>query len=106
MHYINYITGLTVGITVGLTTFIIGTIQTKNIYYRRNSNNVQVFTLNGLIELIKAPFCFGTEKFKTVWVLYDISLIQKLKLWQLNWIITTITGISITSIICLLLSFL
>jgi hypothetical protein len=86
------------GPLIGFGVFIIGTATVDNIYTRPDINGKKVFSLGGLKEFLKAPFAVGTEKFKTVWGIYpNLSFKDRLKMWQLNWIITTGLGIIVST---------
>lgn len=88
------------GPIVGYLTFIIGTVQTKNVYFRPDANNKQKFTFNGLLEFMKAPVQPNNPAFDTVWANYKIPLMDKLKLLQLNWVFTTASGLALSVILC------
>lgn len=87
------------GPIIGYLVFLLGTIQTKSVYFRPDSNNKQKFTLNGLLEFMKTPIQPNNSGFNTVWARYNIGFIDTLKLLQLNWVFTTTTGLVISTII-------
>jgi hypothetical protein len=80
---------LLVGPLAGLAVFLTGTATMDGVYRRPNIENKMSFSMRGLWEYLKAPFQYGTPQFYTVWGLIPkISMIDRFKMLQLNWIAT------------------
>ena len=81
-----------IGSIIGFSVFLINTTRIGGVYFRPNQNNKKKFTLSGLNHFLIAPFCYKTEKFKTMWALYDeLTLRERIDYLQLNWIFTTVS---------------
>ena len=80
-----------IGSAVGFIGFLGGVLTMENIIYRKNSTGEKKFSPENLWEYIKLPF--DRKAYKTAWGLVpNISLVNRLKLLNLNWIFMIVIG--------------
>lgn len=81
------------GAATGFSIFLLSISCMDGILFRKDEFNNLRFTPINIYEFLKAPFAIDSEKYKTVWALVPgISLINKLKLMSMNWVVLTGTG--------------
>lgn len=79
------------GSVIGFGGFLAGVLTIENVMYRKDSNSVTRFTPGNLWEYMKLPF--DRKSFETAWGLVPgISLINRIKLLNLNWIFMVVIG--------------
>ena len=99
---IDNTTILLIGAALGFATFLYNIATEEGVLYRPNTEGHQTFTLTIIKDYLIAPFLIGTTKFDTLWANFDgLTMIERWKLLQLNWIAMTILGLSIAATIIL-----
>ncbi len=90
----DYINNYTLcGAALGFATFLIGTTQVGDIYFRKNSDGETHFTLANLVEFLRAPLTPDITKFRTAWTLVrGVSRWDRMRMLQLNWIFMIFLG--------------
>lgn len=77
---------LIIGPIGGFCGFLIGLCTMNGIFVRPNAQGQKTFILCNLIQYLKLPF--STDKFQIAWAtLPNISLLTRLKLLNLNWVV-------------------
>ena len=98
---------LFLGPAIGFLVFVAGVSTMESIFIRPDTENNKVFTMDGFLDFIKAPFQPGDTKFKVLWGLTpNLGFMDKLKMLQLNWVAmtgmglaTSATGLMVTKIL-------
>jgi hypothetical protein len=92
-----------VGATFGFLTFLVGTIMTEGIFYRPDVKGRPVFTLTIFKDYLVGPFEINTSNFNTLWtVTIDMSLIDRFRVLQMNWLCMVMIGLIVSKIIIML----
>lgn len=83
-----------IGTCAGALTFLASTMTVGGVYFRPDCDGEKKFSLETLKHYVKAPFEFGTIGNKVLWgaIEEDISVIDRLKMLQMNWVFTTTVG--------------
>jgi hypothetical protein len=77
---------LIVGPLVGLFAFLIGVVTMEGVVFRKNSENKVVFCPMNVVNYFMLPF--SRTNAALAWgLLPNITFEERLKLWNLNWII-------------------
>ena len=88
------------GPVLGFFSFLVAVSTMEGIFYRPNGEGNSEFTMAVFWDYLAAPFEVSTPKFSTVWgTLDNISIIDRLKMLQLNWVAMSLFGLSVSSII-------
>mgnify|MGYP001182290862 CR=1 FL=1 len=94
---------LMIGALSGFALFLYNIASTEGILFRPDGNGHNKFTLSVFKDYLLSPFQYNTFKFNTLWANFNyLTINEKINLLQLNWIATTLFGLSLSTLFIIL----
>ena len=82
-----------IGPIIGFGTFLLGVATLEGVLFRRDEHNVIKFRPDNFWSYMEAPF--KKNKFGVTWgIIYGLPFSQRVKLWNLNWVIMVGCGLT------------